>query len=267
MDFNYSKFYDLAVTMGLKVIYALIVLVIGLKIIKALKKPIKKAFTKSKMDEAVQKFLLSLINALLKVVLITIIASLVGINIASLVAILGAATFAVGLALQGSLSNFAGGVLILLLKPFQIGDFVEVQGHMGTVKEIQIFYTHLLTPDNKLIIIPNGHLSNSSAINYSKMDTRRVDLKFGVGYETDISEVKRTILAVIDKHNQILTDPAPLVRLSDHADSALVYNVRVWCLAADYWSVYYDLRENVKEAFDQSNISIPYPHVDVTMIK
>jgi len=264
---DYSSYYELAVSYGLKVIYAIVVLFIGLRVIKSLKKPIKRGFEKSNMDEAVQKFIFSLVNALLKVILIIVIASMVGINTASLIAVLGAASFAVGLALQGSLSNFAGGVLILLLKPFEINDFIEVQGHTGTVKEIQIFYTHLITPDNKLIIIPNGNLSNTSAVNYSKMDRRRVDLTFGVGYETNMAEVKKTILDVIEKQGKVLKDPAPFVRLSEHGDSALVYTVRVWCMSSDYWDVYFDLTENVKEAFDVANISIPYPHLEINMNK
>lgn len=264
---DYSNYYELAVSYGLKAIYTIVVLIIGLKIIKALKKPLESSFKKSKIDETVQKFILSLVNAVLKVILIIIIASMIGIHTTSLVAVLGAASFAVGLALQGSLSNFAGGVLILLLKPFNINDFIEAQGHMGTVKEIQIFYTHLLTPDNKLIVIPNGNLSNASVINYSKMSTRRVDLTFGVGYDSNIDEVKKTILDVINKQGQILKDPPPFIRLSEHGDSSLNFTVRVWCNAADYWNIYFDLIENVKDAFDDVNIDIPYPHVVVNMNK
>lgn len=258
-----NQYYDVIAAKSLELVYALIVLLIGLRVIRAFRKPMETAFDKSKLDQAVQKFLFSLTNALLKVLLVIIVASMVGVETTSLVAVLGAASFAVGLALQGSLSNFAGGVLILVLKPFEVGDFIEAQGYAGTVREIQIFYTHLLTPDNKLIVIPNGALSNASAINYSKMEKRRVDLVFGVGYESDIQKVKDTVLKVIGSHELIDRDPEPFIRLAEHADSALVFKVRVWCNAADYWKVHFDMMEQVKEAFDEAKINIPYPHVEV----
>ena len=264
---NLEKINELFITYGLQVVYALLVLLIGLRVIKMIQKPLKKSFERSQIDDAVQKFLYSITEVLLKVILVTIIAGMFGVEMTSFIAVLGAAGFAVGMALQGSLSNFAGGVLILILKPFTVGDFIEAQGYTGVVKEIQIFYTHLLTPDNKLVVIPNGALSNASAVNYSVMDTRRVDLAFGVGYETNMVEVKKTILSVIESQGSVLKDPIPFIRLSEHGDSALVYTVRVWCNAADYWDVYFDLMENVKEAFDKANISIPYPHVEVVMEK
>lgn len=258
---------SLIVTYGIKVIYALIVLLIGLKLIKVLKKPIKKALEKSQVDEAVEKFLCSIFEVLLKVILVTIIISMFGVKMTAFIAVLGAAGFAVGLALQGSLSNFAGGVLILILKPFTVGDYIEAKGYSGTVSEIQIFYTYLMTPDNKSIVIPNGDLSNASVINYSKADTRRVDLAFGVGYDSDIKKVKSILQNVIQEHALIHDEPEPFVRLAEHGDSALVFKVRVWCQSSDYWTVHFDLMEQVKEAFDQEGVNIPYPHMEVVMQK
>lgn len=260
---NVELFREMLITYGLKVIYALVVFLIGLRVIKVLKRPIQKAFEKSNIDEAVQHFLNSLVSALLKVLLVIVVASMVGVETTSLVAVIGAASFAVGLALQGSLSNFAGGVLILVMKPFEVGDFIEAQGYAGTVKEIHIFYTNIVTPDHKMIVIPNGALSNTSSVNYSKMATRRVDLVFGVGYESDIQKVKDVVLKVITNHELIHKDPDPFIRLAEHGDSALGFKVRVWCDSANYWKVYFDLMEEVKEAFDEAGINIPYPHVQV----
>jgi small conductance mechanosensitive channel len=174
---------------------------------------------------------------------------------------------AVGLALQGSLSNFAGGVLILILKPFVVDNFIDGGGHAGVVKKITIFYTYLTTPDNKEIVIPNGVLSNGSIINYSANNMRRVDLVFGVGYESSTSQVKEIINGVMANHDLIVDNPEPFVRMSAHADSAIEFTVRAWCEASNYWAVHFDLVEQVKAAFDEAGINIPYPHLDVNINK
>jgi len=195
------------------------------------------------------------------------VAGMVGIEMTSFIAILGAAGLAVGLALQGTLQNFAGGVMILLFKPFKVGDVLEAQGYVGSVKEIQIFNTIMATPDNKIIIIPNGSLANSSMTNYSTMDTRRVDFSFGIGYDDDFDKAKEIIKGLIDADERILKDPAPFVRVGELADSSVNITTRVWVNAPEYWNVHFDMIENVKRSFDKEKISIPYPQMDVHLDK
>jgi len=200
------------------------------------------------------------------VALIISIAGMVGIEMTSFVAILGAAGLAVGLAMQGTLQNFAGGVMILLFKPYKVGDFIDAAGHMGTVKEIQIFNTILNTPDNKIIIIPNGTLANSSMTNFSTMETRRVDFSFGIGYGDDFEKAKAIIQDIISKDERIHKDPKPFARVGELADSSVNITTRVW-VNADYWDVHFDMIENVKKRFDAEGISIPYPQMDVHLDK
>ncbi len=258
---------NLGYQMGLTALYALIVLYVGLRVIKYLVKIIDKALLKSEMDKTVRLFLESLIRMALKVLLLVTVASMLGVKMTTFVALIGAMGLAIGLALQGSLSNFAGGVLILVLKPFVVDDFIDGGGHMGVVSKITIFYTYITTVDNKEIVIPNGILSNGSITNYSANKMRRVDLVFGVGYESSTSEVKAILNEVIAAHDLIVTNPEPFVRMSAHGDSAVEFTVRVWCDASDYWTVHFDLLEQVKDAFDEANINIPYPHLDVNINK
>jgi small conductance mechanosensitive channel len=184
----------------------------------------------------------------------------VGVETTSFAAILAAAGLAIGLALQGSLGNFAGGVLIMIFKPIKIGDLIEAQGEVGVVKEIEIFTTKLTGLSNKEIIIPNGALSNGNIVNYSTAGTRRVDLVYGVGYDSDIKLTKAVFDKVLSAHPKILKEPAPTVALSELGDSSLNFVVRPWCNAEDYWTVYFDITEQVKEALDTAGIEIPYPH-------
>lgn len=211
-------------------------------------------------DVSLKNFLMNLIGWILKIVLIIVVLGTVGIETTSFAAILAAAGLAVGLALQGSLANFAGGVLIMIFKPIKIGDFIEAQGKVGTVREIEIFTTKLTTPDNKEIIIPNGKLSNDNIVNYSALELRRVDMVFGVGYKSDIKQTKDLLMEQLNNHPLILKDPAPLVRLNELADSSLKFNVRPWVKNSDYWAVYYDIMESSKNALDAAGIDIPYPH-------
>ncbi|SDY48513.1 mechanosensitive ion channel family protein [Tindallia californiensis] len=246
-----------------KVLLAIFFLVVGLTVVKKISTLIAEQMDKSKMDQSLKSFLVPLVRILLQVMLIISIASMLGAEMTSFVAVLGAMSFAIGLALQGSLANFAGGVLILILKPFKVGDYIEAAGHAGTVKDIQVFYTVLNTPDNRKIIVPNANLSNSSAVNYSAYTTRRVDFKFGVGYGADIRQVKQILQRIADEHPLVMKDPAPMIVLGEHGDSAVVFYFRVWCQAEDYWTIYFDMMERVKEAFDEDGISIPYPQMDV----
>ena len=256
-----------AIEMGMnyapQLLLALVTLFVGLWIVNVLSAGAKAGFTRSGIEPTLQNFLLSLINVGLKALLVISVASMIGIETTSFIAVLGAAGLAIGLALQGSLANFAGGVLILMFRPFKVGDFIDGGGQMGSVQEIGIFHTVMTTGDNKTIIIPNGALSNSPITNYSKQATRRVDLVVGIDYGDDLRKAKEVILALIEADERILKDPAPLVVISSLSDSSVNITTRSWVDAANYWPVYFDLTENVKLAFDANGISIPFPQTVV----
>ncbi len=262
-----AEYADTAINLAIEyvpsVLLAIIVLIVGLWVIKRVVGVLRRTLEGRQADATLARFLCSLSSVGLKALLLISVASMVGIETTSFVALLGAAGLAIGLALQGSLSNFAGGVLVLLFKPYKVGDFVEAQGVSGTVCDIQIFNTVLKTPDNKVIIVPNGAISNGVITNYSMEDTRRVDLLFGIGYDDDISQARGVITGLIDSDGRILKEPAPLVVVSELADSSVNFTVRVWVASGDYWGVYFDLTERAKVAFDAAGISIPYPQTDV----
>jgi len=228
---------------------------------------LEKVMTKGKVEESLRKFIVSLSGILLKVLLFISLISMFGVKMTSFIAILGALAFAVGMSLQGSLANFAGGVLLILFKPFKIGDFIEAQGFAGTVYAIEMFNTTLKTPDNKTILIPNGSLAGGSITNFSTEKQRRVDFTFGIGYEDDMKKAREIILGIISADNRILKEPAPFVRIGELADSSVNFTVRVWVDAANYWKVHFDMIENVKTEFDKNKISIPYPQTDVHLYK
>lgn len=252
--------YDLIITFGPKLIAAILIWIIGSWSIRLILKGTRKAMEKRDYDVSLKKFLINLFSWVLKIVLVIVVLGTVGVETTSFAAILASVGLAIGLALQGSLGNFAGGVLIMIFKPIKIGDYIEAQSESGTVKEIGIFTTKLSTPDNKEIIIPNGALSNGNITNYSIEDTRRVDFTFGVGYDSDIKKTKTVILSVIDAHPLILKDPAAAVNVSELADSSINFFTRVWVKKEDYWAVKFDIIEQTKEALDAAGIEIPYPH-------
>ncbi len=254
---------DLLVFYIPKFVTAILVLIIGLWIIGMIVKGFNKASTRSKMDGSLQKFLSSLFGMALKAMLLISVISMLGIETTSFVAVLGAAGLAVGFALQGSLGNFAGGVLLLIFKPFKVGDFIDGAGHKGTVHSIEVLATTLKTPDNVRIIIPNGALSSSSITNYSTESTRRVDFVFGIGYGDDMKKAKDIIKSIVDSDSRVLKDPEPFIAIGNLGDSAVDITTRVWVNAADYWSLYFDTTESVKAAFDAQNISIPFPQMDI----
>jgi small conductance mechanosensitive channel len=243
-----------------KILMAFAVLIIGLLIIKVFINTTKKVLSKREVDITLQKFLLNLLNWVLKILLFITVVAKLGIETTSFAAILASAGLAIGLALQGSLANFAGGILIIIFKPIKIGDFIEAQGVSGSVKEIEIFTTKLNTTDNKEIIIPNGALSNGNIVNYSTEATRRVDFTFGVGYDSNVKITKEVISRVIHSHPLVLKEPAPAVNLSELADSSINFFTRGWVKKEDYWTVKFDVLEQTKEALDAAGIDIPYPH-------
>lgn len=255
--------YNLIMTFGPKLIAAIAIWIIGSWAIKIILKGLRKTMDKRDYDISLKKFLMNLLSWSLKVVLIVVVLGTMGVETTSFAAILASVGLAIGLALQGSLGNFAGGVLIMIFKPIKIGDYIEAQGESGTVKEIGIFTTKLTTPDNKEIIIPNGALSNGNITNYSVEDTRRVDFTFGVGYDADIKKTKAVLSKVIDTHPLILKDPAAAVNVSELADSSINFFTRVWVKKEDYWTVKFDVTEQTKEALDAAGIEIPYPHIQL----
>ncbi|MBC5630099.1 mechanosensitive ion channel [Clostridium sp. NSJ-6] len=250
-------------TDGVKLVIGLIVLSIGWKLIKKLIKIMNVLMDKNNVDKTLRNFLDALVEVVLRVVLIMAVLEFVGIKATGIAAIFASAGLAIGLALQGSLSNFAGGVIILLIRPFNVGDYIEGAGHSGTVEKISIFYTCLVTPDNKQILIPNGSLANDSIVNYSSKDTRRVDIVFGVSYDDDIFKVKRILTQVVDANELILKNPEPFISINEHGASSINFVVRAWCKTSDYWTVYFDLLEKVMVRFNEENISIPYPQMDL----
>jgi small conductance mechanosensitive channel len=264
MDKNLDYWVDQAITFattyGLKIIGAIVIWVVGSWIIKKIIKGARKVMDKAHYEESLKKFLLNLISAILKILLVITLLGTLGVPTTQFAAIIAAAGLAIGLALQGSLGNFAGGVLLMIFKPIKIGDFIEAQGESGTVKEIEIFTTKLNTTDNKEVIIPNGALSNGNIINYSTEDTRRVDFTFGVGYDSDIRKTKDVIFGVINAHPLVLKDPATAVNVSELADSSINFFTRAWVKKEDYWAVKFDVIEQTKEALDAAGIDIPYPH-------
>jgi len=227
LDALFSMIAELATTYGLKFVLAIVVLVIGLIIIKALTKGVLRMMKRGNVDESLVPFIKSLVSVTLKVLLIISIMSMIGIQMTSFIAVLGAAGLAVGLALQGTLQNFAGGVIILLFKPYKVGDYITTQGYSGTVKEIQIFTTILTTPDNQTVIIPNSPIAVNPLTNYSTQETRRVDFTFGIGYSDDIDEARYVINKIINEDERILKDPEPLIKISNLGDSSVDFATRV----------------------------------------
>jgi small conductance mechanosensitive channel len=253
----------LALTYAPKLLLAIITLLVGLWLIKKVVKLIKKLMLKSSVDPSLQSFLIPLISILFKILLILSVISMVGIETTSFVALLASAGFAIGMALQGSLGNLAGGVLILLFKPYRVGDFIETQGFTGTVKEIHIFNTVLLTVDNKRIYIPNGAISNGAITNFNAEPLRRLDLSFGIGYNSDISKAKEILEQIIKSDKRILDEPQYMIAVGQLSDSSVNLTVRVWCKSEDYWNINFDFNERVKREFDVNGISIPFPQRDI----
>lgn len=268
-DGRASEYVDQAIALVMtyapKVLLAIITLIIGLWLINRFVNVLDAKL--GKKDPTLNKFLCGLINAVLKILLLISVASMVGIATTSFVAIIGAAGLAVGLALQGSLGNFAGGVLILIFKPFKVGDVIEAHGFLGSVREISILYTVVDTFDNRRVVIPNGELSNSSLTNMSVYDTRRCDMKFGIGYNDDIDKAKSICKRLIEEDKRALKDPAPLIVVGGLGDSSVDLTVRAWTKSGDLWPFYWDMQERVKKAFDAEGISIPFPQRDVHMYK
>lgn len=267
---NYQHYIDLAIQYGslygMKLLLALIIFMIGKRVARGLTNLAVKAMNKGDVDDELVGFLESLMYWGLFAIVIIAALGQIGIQTASFIAILGAAGLAVGLALQGSLSNFAAGVLILILRPFNVDDFVEMAGTSGTVTRINIFTTELRTGDNKQIIIPNSRVLESNIINFSSTGTRRVDMVFGIGYNDDIDQATAILQSIVDADDRILSDPKPRIAVSELADSSVNFVVRPWVKSVDYWDVLFDLNVSVKKRFDEEGVSIPFPQQDVNVV-
>lgn len=250
---------------GVRLILAVITLLIGIRVIKWIRKIVSRSLEKGHADKGVVQFLDSLLKMLLYAILILAIVGKFGVDTTSVIAIAGSAGVTIGLALQGSLSNFAGGIMILVLKPFRVGDYIVQGSEEGTVTEIQMFYTHLLTVDNRRVIIPNGNLVNNSLVNASAQDKRQMDLNFGISYSSDLKLAKELLNQMIDTEERVMKEEPTMVVVSELADSAVMLKVRFWVKPADYWGARFDFIERVKFTFDENGIEIPFNQLDVTL--
>lgn len=267
MDKVIERLINLAVDAAGNIIFSILLIVVGFKLTKFIINIIKKGKGFNKLEKSVQTFIVSFLSILFKVIVLISAASILGIPMTSMITIIGSAGLALGLALQGGLSNIAGSLMILIFKPFKVGDYVDTHADSGTVTEITMFHTVLTTLDNKKVVIPNGNLSNSVVVNYTAMKTRRVDLKFSVSYNSDIDKVKEILYNAANQNNLILKDPDIFVGLSEHADSALIFDLKAWTNKDNYLNAKYTLNESVKKEFDKNKIEIPYPQLDVHVDK
>lgn len=267
---NLAGFKDAAIDFifeaGPSLLLAIVTLIVGAWVIKFLSKNFGKIMVKRNVDESLRGFLGGIVKFMMWIMLLISVASTVGIQTTSFVAVVGAAGLAIGLALQGSLSNFAGGVLLLLFKPFRVGDLIEANGEVGTVKKIDVLHTTVYTLTNKEIIMPNGPVANNTIVNIGSQPLRRVDFSVGIAYNASVKEARKVIVALLEKDERIHKDPAPVVKLMNLGDSSLDLVVRAWCDTAQYWDVYFDNLEAIKEALDEAGIAIPFPQRDVHII-
>lgn len=258
---------DYIMPWGINIVMALVIFVIGRWIVGIINKLVTKVMQRAETDEILISFLTSILRSVLLLFVIVAALGQLGVDTTSFIALLGAAGLAIGLSLQGSLQNFASGVMLIVFRPFSKGDFVEVAGTSGSVTEISIFTTTLTTPDNKLIIVPNGAIYGGTITNYSAKDTRRVDMVFGIGYGDDIHKAKQLLTDIIAADDRVLQDPAPTIALGELGDSSVNFLVRPWVKSGDYWAVMWETNEKVKDTFDNNGISIPFPQMDIHLDK
>lgn len=256
-----------ALTLGFKIIQIVLIWLVGRWLSKRFISMVKAMMVKKKTDASIQTFFVSFIDIVALIILLIIIISVVGIDTSSFIALFASAGVAIGMALSGTLQNFAGGVMVLLFRPYKVGDYIEAQGQAGTVKEIQIFNTLIQTPDNRIIIVPNGPLSTGIINNYSREDTRRVDFSFSISYGDDYELAKSVLLDIISKDERIAKTPAPFVELGAFGTSSINITVRVWCNAADYWNVFFDMNKTVYKTFPEKGLRFPYNTITVDMKK
>ena len=265
---NIEKYIDIVngfiVTYGMKLVGAIVVLIFGLWIVRVINRAFAKMLEKRKIDASLLPFFKSLVSIALKMVLVIAVLGMLGIEMTSLVALLGAAGFAMGMALSGTLSNFAGGIVLLILRPFKVGDYIEAQGHSGSVKAIQVFFTVLKTIDNRIITIPNGDLSTGSIVNFTSEPIRRCDWTFGIGYGDDVEKARKILMEILEGDQRVLSEPEPIfIKVAELGDSSVNLATRVWVKTEDYWGLKMDTNEKVYNAFNSQGINIPFPQMDV----
>lgn len=254
---------DTGIPAAIRLLIGVVVMFIAFKVINIVFNRLQKKLKKANTDKTVSIVLVKFLRKALKVLVFIVFLGFVGIDTASIGALIASAGVTIGLALQGGLSNIAGGIIILLMRPFRIDDYIKGQGEEGTVEDIKLFYTTLRTPDNKVIMVPNGQLANGNIINYSLKDTRRVDLTFSIAYEADFFKAQKILVDAVNNHPLVLHEPEPFIRISEHAASSINIACRAWTKNDDYWTFYFDMLETVKVKFDEAGISIPYPQLDV----
>jgi len=264
---KYSDINQFLIKVGTNILLAVSILVIGFWFVKIAVKALKKILRKSNTDESLVTFLSSLLTLVLKVLIVVTSVTQLGVEMTSFVTILGAAGLAIGLAFSGTLSNFAGGIMILIFKPFKVGDFIIAQGEQGTVKEIQIFNTYMYTPDNKIIVLPNGPVANGNITNFTKAENRRVDLIIGISYGDDLKIAKELIEKFIFEDTKILQEPKPFVGIEALTKSSVDLSVKVWTQTADYWDVYYLLNERVYKEFEKAGLHLPHSQTLITPLE
>jgi len=265
INFNSEQLWNWIITFGIKAIIAIIVLIVGWIIINIISNTFRKTLNRRDLDESLKNFLYSLVKIVLRLLLVLTIVGMAGVQTTSFIAVIGAASLAVGLALQGTLQNFAGGVIILFLKPFRTGDFIEVSGSAGTVISISIFYTNLKTPDNKIILIPNGAISNTKLTNFTREAIRRVDLNIGISYGDDVKAARQLVLEMLAADERVIQEPAPMIALISLGDNSVDLTIRFWAKLEDYWPLFFNLQEKIYEEFPQNGLSFPFPQLDVHM--
>lgn len=261
IDVILDKLLEMSISAGKNILVAIIVFIVGRFLISMINKFFAQILEKRKIDVTIKTFLKSLVNILLTLLLIVSVVGALGVNTTSFAALLASAGVAIGMALSGNLQNFAGGLIVLLFKPYKVGDWIEAQGVSGTVSEIQIFHTILTMADNKVVYIPNGNLSSGVVINYSRKETRRIEWVVGVDYGEDLAKVERVVRGLLDADSRILKDPAPVVALNALSASSVDVTIRVWVAAADYWDVNFEVRKNIYNEFNKQNINFPFPQL------
>lgn len=267
LDVVIEKLIDSGLSAGKHIIAAVVIFIVGRFLIKLLNRLVASILQRRHIEQSVQTFLSSLVNIILTILLIITVIGALGVNTTSFAALIASAGVAIGMALSGNLQNFAGGLIILLFKPYRVGDFIDVNGVQGTVSAVQIFHTILLTPDNKVIYLPNGSTSSSTITNYSREEKRRIEWTFGIDYGEDVSRARAAILSVITADTRILTDPAPFVAVGGLSDSSVDILVRVWVSTEEYWNVYFDMHQRVYETFNEQKINFPYPQRTVHLVQ
>ncbi len=260
-----DKIKEFATTTGLNLVLALLLIIIGYRLIQFLAKRMGRSPAFSRMDPGAQSFIRSFLKIVLIIILFLTAASMIGVPMTSILALLGSAGLAIGLALQGALGNLAGGLIILIFKPFRVGDYVDTKDGSGTVREINVFYTILVTPDNQIITLPNGNLTNAAITNYSSENTRRLNLEVSTPHSVDIEQIKALLLDHAKSHPDILQQPEPFCRLLRQGESTLVFALRAWCSTAHYWDIYHDLLEKIKNSFDENDIAMPVAKLNVRL--